>query len=258
MGSRMNKKGLSYIDWSISIGIFIIFILALFILVVPSLDRRLDENYLVSIAETGLKDNTYYQIYNIPLFIDSLSYQTEKKIIVDLPIYPLFSEYSVVLTKDDFDEVPTEVSNDKLIFGPLDLQEGVNSFDVLYLSEFYLTVEPTGTILSCDELSCSFGVEQKLVGFSINKLENLFSDSSQEFSSNSCNEYADYSIFKNKLNYPTQKEISIFIYREFNEDFICAFKDPEPSDSVYALTWKDKLLNFDGSFEEVNVVLNTW
>ena len=80
----MNKKGLSYIDWSISIGIFVIFILALFILVIPALDRRLDETYLISIVETGFKENTYYLIYSIPLFIDHaqndvfLSYLTEQ------------------------------------------------------------------------------------------------------------------------------------------------------------------------------------
>jgi hypothetical protein len=251
----MNKNGLLYIDWSISIGIFVIFVLALFILVVPSLDRRLDEGYLITIAETGLKGEAYYSMYNLPLFVDSEVIETGVKISVDLPHYPEVASYdSIVVTDKDYSEISSEISSSGLInFGPVDLITGVNQFNILYLiGESHSSDNPSGSsTINCGSfMDCTFGIEERLIGFSRNKLDGLFVD---------CITYEKYTEFKESLSYPSQKEISVSInVSESSVLYECTFKEPESLDSVYALSWKDKILNFNGSLEEVTVVLRTW
>ena len=245
----MNKKGLSYIDWSISIGIFVIFVLVLFILVVPSLDRKLDESYLITLAENGIKGETYYEILSLPLFIDSNS-MNNIKISVDLPDYPVRNNGdSIVVTNEDFIEINSDSS---INFGPVTLNNGVNQFNVLYLiGEIYSSSSPTGSVVTCgNEVGCTFGIEEKLIGFSKSKLDILFQDS--------CANYENYIEFKNDMSYPEQKEISIVISNENLILYNCTFKDPESLDAVYALTWKDKILNVNGNLEKVNVLVKTW
>ena len=248
----MNNKGLSYIDWSISIGIFVIFVLALFILVVPSLDRRLDENYLISIAETGFKENTYYTIYKLPLFIDSSSSYSSVKINIDLPMYPA-NYNSLGIVDESFNEIDKNVTTHK--FGPVDISNGVNTFNFLYLFNEFHTYPflPGGTNLNCgSDISCTFGIEEKLRGFSRDKLDNLFV----------CGEYSTYTSFKGDVSYPEQRELSVLLYEgtgfEGNVLYNCTFKEPENLDQVYALNWKDNILNFNGSLEEVTVLIRTW
>ena len=54
----MNKRGLSHIDWVISFGVFVIFLLLLFIWFGPSLTTEYSEEYLGGIASKGFKDDT--------------------------------------------------------------------------------------------------------------------------------------------------------------------------------------------------------
>tara|TARA_Y100000034_G_scaffold131520_1_gene192431 strand:+ start:2924 stop:3661 length:738 start_codon:yes stop_codon:yes gene_type:complete len=245
----MDKKGLSYIDWSISIGIFVIFILALFILVIPSLDRRLDDRYLVSIAETGLKEEAYHTIYSLPLFIDH-SGQSNSQVFVDLPSYP--SEYtSLVVTDQNFNE---KYSDGSINFGPVNLINGISEFNILYLVDGLHSSPgvPSGSSVICGIIPCTFGIEEKLIGFSKEKLDSLF---------NECTEYDDYVSyvsFKSSLSYPEQKEISVLIYEGEDLVYDCTFSEPEGLTPVYALSWRDKILNFDGSQNDISVMVRTW
>ncbi len=253
----MNNKGLSYIDWSISIGIFVIFILALFIVVVPSLDRRLDERYLVSVAETGVKEETYHTIFELPLFVYSSYEQSNSQVSIGLPDYPNSEMYSsLALTGNNFDEKNIYFSSN-INFGPVNLLQGVNIFNVLYITEggYIPPGSPYGDLLVCGAgVECTFGIEEKLVGFSEQNLEYLFEDS--------CTEYPDYVMFKEKISYPDQKDLSILIYEgnlfEGDPKYNCTFNNPEELDSVYALSWRDNILDFNGLQKDISVLIRTW
>lgn len=63
------KKGLEYIDWSISFGIFIIAVIALFVFLKPATKPQHDADNLITIVEQGfLKDTTWY-LHQTPLYV---------------------------------------------------------------------------------------------------------------------------------------------------------------------------------------------
>lgn len=246
----MNKKGLSYIDWSISLGIFVIFILLLFIMVVPSLDRGLDEDYLISLAETGFREFAYHEIIKMPLFVDATGSGVVE---VTLPSYPNPGDYSGFVVLDSSLEVLS--TNSDPYTGSINFNagsmNGVNTFYVLYLEEDFNSGGVGGTQYSCEgETPCTFGIFEKIKGLSQEELEDY---------EEGCDDFQDYNSFKSKLSYPENREISLEIKNQEGDlRYSCVYPEPDASDQVYALSWRDNLLDLDGSEEPLIVILRTW
>lgn len=64
------KKGVSHIDWAISMGIFLVYVLSMFIFIRPSLDQPISQENLFVILLEGLSKDVKYRIEKIPLYID--------------------------------------------------------------------------------------------------------------------------------------------------------------------------------------------
>ena len=67
----MKKRGLSYVDWTVSIGLFIIFTISIFILLGPAFKQDYSSDYLSSIIKDGIKENTSLELKRFPVFIRS-------------------------------------------------------------------------------------------------------------------------------------------------------------------------------------------
>ncbi len=63
------KKGLDYIDWSISMGIFIIAITALFIFLKPGARVEYDQETLITIVEHNFLNRVQWFVHETPLFV---------------------------------------------------------------------------------------------------------------------------------------------------------------------------------------------
>ena len=72
-----------------------------------------------------------------------------------------------------------------------------------------------------------------------------------------CNIKSDYDNFKQNINYPLQKDISVNVALP-SGDFTCLFNQPNEVDDVYVLTWTDYLLSQNGNNELVVVNLRVW
>ncbi len=246
----MNKKGLSYIDWSISLGIFVIFILLLFIMVVPSLDKGLDEDYLISLAETGFREFAYHEIIKMPLFVEAT---VNGVVEVTLPSYPNSEDYSdFVVLNSSLEVLPTNFypEGETINFEAVTMRE-VNTFYVLYLEEAFNSESVEGTHYYCEEeTSCTFGIFEKIKGLSNKSLEDY---------EGGCESFEDYKSFKSELKYPENREISLEI-KEYSENtkYSCKYSEPAASDQVYSMSWRDKLLNLNGTEETLTIILRTW
>jgi len=247
----MDKKGLSYIDWSISLGIFVIFILLLFIMVIPSLDRGLDEDYLISLAETGFRGTAYHEIIKMPLFVSAAS--NMEVIGVDLPDYPDVNEYQdFVVLSDEFQVLDTVHSGSNIGFSPDGPLSGVNTFYVLYLEDNYVDSSVGLPQYNCEEETpCTFGIHEKIEGLSEANLDDLVGNCTLAFE--------DYVAFKDKLKYPENREISLEVKDSGGTSrYSCTYREPDASNQVYALSWRDKLLKLDGTGETLTIILRTW
>jgi len=64
------KKGASHVDWAISMGIFLVFIMLTFIFLRPGTEQVYKGDVLLKIIEDGLKEKGYYTVEKQLLFID--------------------------------------------------------------------------------------------------------------------------------------------------------------------------------------------
>jgi len=261
----MEKKGLSYIDWSISFGIFLISVIMLFILAKPYLTQDYSNEYLLSIAKQGLEEYAYVEVSVFPLFIGSdqsaAPFQINNAV---LPSYSdLFEEDErIAIVDGNFDEIlgynlvdPTPYK--KIEFEGDSIQEGINIFYVLYSSEDLgypsesFTPSPANGLRSCfsQEVFCTFGIEEKRKGFFMDKFDELELMGLED---------DPYTEFKKILKYPETKNLIITIVgtNDLNYDF--PFVEPTESDDVYVLRWSDYNLTKYGQKDLINITIKVW
>ena len=99
------KKGFVHIDWVISFGIFVIFLLLIFIWFGPALGQDYDNDYLKTIAEQGFETETYVNVLEHPIYFESNENLNGEVINVSLPtnknidnISKLFTPYFTTKT----------------------------------------------------------------------------------------------------------------------------------------------------------------
>ncbi len=67
-----SKRGLSYVDWVISLGTFLVAVIFIFILVRPQLEPKNEKQNLMQIVEDGFYSETEWSVREIPIFINLL------------------------------------------------------------------------------------------------------------------------------------------------------------------------------------------
>jgi hypothetical protein len=63
-------KGASQVDWAISMGIFLIYVLGLLVFLRPGIQPVLENNLLVSIIQDNLEEEVNVKLKRTPLFIN--------------------------------------------------------------------------------------------------------------------------------------------------------------------------------------------
>lgn len=72
----LNKKGISYVDWVISMGTFVIAVIAILIYLKPGVRPDYNKESLLNIVETNFFNETQWTVRKIPLFIRKLQAPT--------------------------------------------------------------------------------------------------------------------------------------------------------------------------------------
>ncbi len=62
-----SKKAVAHLDWMISMAIFLMFLLSIFVFFKPGAEPAYHKDYLISILEDKLRDETYYSIERMPI-----------------------------------------------------------------------------------------------------------------------------------------------------------------------------------------------
>ncbi|MFH0798406.1 MAG: hypothetical protein V1906_03275, partial [Candidatus Woesearchaeota archaeon] len=65
----MFKRGASHADWAVSMGIFIVYILSMFIMVQPGAQKVFREDNLIKIVEEGIMGASEYAIEKTPIYV---------------------------------------------------------------------------------------------------------------------------------------------------------------------------------------------
>lgn len=249
------KKGLLQLDWVISFGIFVILLLTIFIIFGPALTQEYSDDYLKSIAQKGFKESSFHDVLKYPIFLEvsngfpyaSTAVGFEVALPSDLAGKPV-GEFSVVGSTGEIVD-RREINGDLLYFRPESLNLGdLNVFYLFYSPSFSY---PWNNVASPpghhDEYNATIGAPIKLNGFS----QNLFNQLS----------VLDYDDFKLNLNYPIERDLSIYVYDGMDSSALIynySMIGPMENDDVYVLSWSDNIINESGVMYPILIQVRTW
>lgn len=217
----MNKKAASYVDWAISIAIFLTYILTIFLFIKPGY-TPLYTKEILSIVKENFEKDTYWTIKKIPLFVEKckLTNPEQEFIIINVKI-----------KQGDY-----ELTSKNL---PLKFKPGTPTTKQLY----YLTYSPNKNNnleleLETQHGTCNaeLGLIKEITGISQKKLNNLPS----------------YKELKEKWNFPRDFSISI------NNKQITNNPEPPQNINIFVKEYNEKILNPDGTYKKITLNIKTW
>lgn len=245
------KKGLSYVDIALSIGIFLIYLIIAFIILKPSIK----EENIATLLLPSLKDNfesfTFSRIHQYPIFLYATDSMPGYELIVpfnlkseqinfldkDFNIKPFFYESILVNNKPAFRLIFEENSviiNEKKPYYILQSDD----FNLVHLTS------PTTNLAPTQSYNYTFGVQEEFVGISINEFNKLLT----------------YFNIKSKFNFPFNNDFGIFIYDDTSKQPILNYSTAvrQIDVPVYSLQYTSFILYDNTTRMPVLVLLQVW
>lgn len=245
------RKGMVHVDWVISFGIFVVFLLMMFIWFGPALARDYDDDYLKDIAEKGFKEAAFAEVWEYPIFLEAANFNPPLRFTLRLPQKidaTDASQFSIIDYGGSLEHRKSfDPTTRTLIFSSKPNGTGVNKYKLIYSKGFNTMVagnEPGNPTIP---RNITLGVGTRILGFSPYKFTNLSSLS--------------YSEFKQALKYPPSKDISVFVYADpdfTNQMYNYSKVEPSPDDNVYVVKWMDYLVNEYGRYDPILILIKTW
>ncbi len=244
------KKGMSYIDLVMSVGIFVIYSVFLFVILKPGIQEEFDSDYLPSIIKQGIVEDAFWNITELPIFIDSVNptpVGQTRLVSVLLPfnwttehITLLNSTYGVLDSLID-----DSVTGTLRLNFTTELDLGMNAFTLLYSPDINNPMQsPSGIALDEGvEYTYQIGVVESTLGLSETKFNGL----------------AEYDSLKEQWAYPSSKEFEIMIYNASDNSLLYSINEAQIMENkVYTMRWSTNLLHPDSQKEAILINIKTW
>jgi hypothetical protein len=245
----MLKKGFSYIDVAVSVGIFILALSIGFVLMRPAIKQENPGPILLPLLKEGFENQTSWTIYRIPFFIKSPTPGVTSKVMVQVPFNLSLGKINLTNYDLNYKEfyyqslLPDKGFN--LTFIDVFTVEK-NVYYLIYSPNFNYTLStsdpsPSTPISSFDT---AFGVREELTGISLDKF----------------NELVNYDQLKSNFRIPKNNDFSVAIYTTNNYTKIGEYIPVEPSKEkpVYVLEYTSFILYENSTRMPVYVSLKLW
>lgn len=246
----MNKKG-THVDWVISMGIFIVYIFALFILLRPGVRPVYKSEILLDILQKSFEDTAVWSVKSVPLFIRKFSVpptQTIPRVSVD-------DENNFWSLNIIIDGLGNKYANEVVYNTELKIKEGASYIPFYFkfhqTSEQYISTNYPKFTVDCtpsDEEYCKaeLGIVEDIMGLNDDALTKI--------------KLSDYSALKIKWGFPADKEFAVYIDEELDgiEGDKLIGANPSLQTNVFVRRLENRIVNKDGSTEPLAVYLQVW
>ena len=256
------KKGLMYIDWSISVAIFIVYLIGLFIYIAPALNQDYSEDYLKTLAKTGFQENTTNTLYKYPIFIKHHDAGIDYQFSMDAPSNINLNELKTAIYDEDLTQIEAQIEDntpnpDKVTVHIPNIDAEVTKTIYMIISEeIYESIPYVGGEDPINEYEYAFGVPEVLTGLSQTKFNELKALSYEEI--------------KEVLKYPAERNIAIDVICEVDtleldclEGEIANDLSIQPdittqNNTVYATQWSTWEINKNSNLLPITIRILTW
>lgn len=249
----MNKRG-SHADWAISMGIFLVYILILFIIIRPGVEPVHDESNLLDLVEEKFNEEVKWIVKMSPLFVRTCK-ATERNepstvTVEDKSGFWKFTKVKLPETEAAFGKYCVSIgSKFTLTCGGSDCPCGAGCpyvsdkiFRLYYTPKGLEYIEENYPELRLDskgESNAELGSSENLKGIYEKWLSNFKSK--------------DYETVKEDWNFPESRDFSISV----NKGEIIGGKPYEQA-NVFVREWSDWEVKENGERKEVKVNINVW
>ena len=259
------KKGVSYIDIAISAGIFILYLLFVFVTLRPGIKEDVKGDYLIQIVENGFYQTAFINISKYPLFVDIENlWGPNLDGVIELSGFPFSwtENKTKILGKNNelkifnitFDSQINK-SNLTILDNSNNLKTGQNLFGLFHSENFNFTPDfsspgsgITPRIRNPTHLNFTVGVAERSFGIGNQTIFNL--------------KDITYDQTKSNINFPEEKEFFITIYDATNTDKALfgygSSAQPDLEKFIFVLQWSDILIKDDGNSIPVIVNVRAW
>ena len=256
----MQKKGASHADWAISLGIFLVYVLGLFIMIQPGVTPVFRNDNLMNIVRTSFMDNQVIMT-KTPIYISDV--QSEED---GCTLYKY--EINLDLKKGDYELIDREGKsiNFQEIKNKISFDYNSKEDNIFYLlySDADIFAEEHVTILKLDfgfvriipktcevDFEYSIGSEVSTKGFSKDVLRDL-----------SCNQES-YEKLKEKWNFPPNKDFMFMIYDGAGymyeaPTYECSVADVYEQADVFVDEFVIYVFENDGTLKPMRVNMRVW
>ena len=236
------KKGLDYIDWSISMGIFIVAITALFVFLKPGARPEHNQDTLINLVERQFTKETQWFVHETPLFIEHFQALYGTGSPVEIKVEADDIHFTTVLQLPNLITV-SGLSTSTLRFNCQRI-DCINTFKLLGTTnnpldttQMELTCTPDNNPAACTAV---LGATITYQGLNQNEISNL--------------QTQQYAIIKNRWTYPLQKEFAIY-----KDDIkIIGGQEPAQQADVFVKELKTNVIDDQGIQTTATINIRVW
>ena len=238
------KKGLDYIDWSISMGIFIIAITALFVFLKPGARPDHNQDTLVSIVEKNFLEKTQWYVHETPIFVEHLAdkWGSGQEALIEVKANGDI-RFSAVKPSSDARYDPLQKTPTRITFNCYTACDNTNFIMLGTTKKIQETIDmelqctPSNQPSSCSAILGATVSRHGLQQSEINALKTT-----------------NYATLKNTWTYPLQREFAL--YQDGNK--IIGGPEPGVQTNVFVKELKMNLINEQGAQTPTTINLRVW
>jgi hypothetical protein len=250
------KRASTNVDWVISLGIFLTYILFLFIFLKPGIHKVYQEESLFTLLEQNIYSEANHTLDIIPLYITSTGpgcFKVECEFPYD------WDKSNTVIVDDNNQEIDYNLINgrDKIRFNFNFIDTGAILF---FLHSNVETYNPPAGCIPTGKpaiTTCELGTKETKRGLYNKSLQGL-SGVNKDIEWNCKERENGYETLKEEWNFPLNKEFSLYTKEGMSYKNICNGENELNQTNVFVNEFKDILLYKYGDKTDILVNMRIW
>lgn len=216
----------------------------------PTLTEEYDDRYLKNLAQKGIQEYCFVDVWQYPIFVEvedpNPVVRYEVKLpnslnVTDISQISVVDENRTFVEEREFDSVNKVLSFSSKVNGT-----ELNRYKLICSQSFNFNSSPNTGDPSIG-YNITLGIGSQVLGFSEERFYELAS--------------LDYAEFKERLKYPKEKNIAVYIYEDnafSNLLYNYSKSEPTNRDNVYVSRWTAYAFDRYGWQEALYMLVKTW